>query len=232
MRLSDLGSSNPKNEWLMLYERMILNQFLGLLVEMNAAAKSMKVRNKYIRYGEPEGPQRDFGFEREDSMLLHALVGVGTALIIGTDSLLKSINANSSGKVHGGGRPKINEIGWDVAIRAAANFIRHGDEWRDLYDKITGHTGGPGLDFDENAVMEKKFLAQIEAKNPRASGNIRDLISAGLELDDILYPSKIWNVARQLQLDDVEFSMSQMREFIDVSYDRSHLRKSKSSKKD
>lgn len=33
MKLSDLA--NPKNSWLLLYERSLLNQFLGLLVEIN-----------------------------------------------------------------------------------------------------------------------------------------------------------------------------------------------------
>ncbi|MCB0420882.1 MAG: hypothetical protein KDD61_07795, partial [Bdellovibrionales bacterium] len=120
---------NPKNTWAIIHCKRILEEFLGLLIEMNSASKALSFRYEMIKFGEPEGAARDFSFDKEGNMQKFALEGVGAALIIGTDSLIKGVLTLSEGSKEIEKGPVVGKVLWIELIRTCGNFVRHGKEW-------------------------------------------------------------------------------------------------------
>lgn len=222
--LGDL--TNPKNSWLITYERSVIHQFLGLLVEMNASAKSMTLRYELLTYGEAGGPQRDFSFDKETEMQKHSLSGVGAALIIGADLLIKDVQISSGAVQRNGEGPKFRKAKWEQVIRAGGNYVRHGDEWRTLYRDFCVKKNVSEFSFEDRPELIEDFLEALETQRHKAFGSLKVLREAGIQLDNFLFAgNRIWDMADTIRLTDVEISMNQMRQFLDSFYDRPSKRK-------
>lgn len=217
--VGDLG--NPKNTWVLLYEQSVLNQFHGLLIEMNVAAQAMTTRYELLKYGEPEGPRRDFSFGREEDMRGWALDGVGTALIIGTDSLIKGVRKSAGTSQREDACPMLKDVKWEDAIRAGGNYVRHGDEWRQLYHNFCEQKGIPPWSLEDRTEVIQEFMQMLRDRQDRAIKSLEILDGAGIPLGLFLASgNNIWGMADMLLLTEVEASMHRMRQFVDSFYDR------------
>jgi hypothetical protein len=231
-RLSVLA--NPKNTWLLYYEKAVLDQFLGLLSELNASAKAITYRYKFIAEGEPDSPRRDFGFDKESNMQRHALNGIGTALIIGTDLLLKDVQnsaANAKSEQNEKKVARINGVAWEDCIRAAGNYVRHGDEWEKLYKRYCEKTGVPHFSFEDRPELINAFMEDLKnTKHMRAYNSIKRLEKFGLDIEtNLLLSQRIWDMAENIQLTNVGTSMNLMRQYLE-SYKYGPQRKKSDSK--
>jgi hypothetical protein len=211
--MTDLA--NPKNFWLLMYERSILNQFLGLLVEMNASAKSMTYRYELTKQGDIDGPT-DSLFDKESYMQKHALNGIGAALIIGADLLIKDVHS-SANRVQSrqieDAIPKLKEIAWEDLIRAAGNYVRHGDEWQSKFRSFC-EKKGVTLSLEDRPEVLDDFLEEVRKEH--AYWSIKKLRDFGLRLEThVLVSHRIWDMADAILLTEVKESMDLMKKFVD-----------------
>lgn len=153
MKMSQIA--NPKNTWFLLYEKSILDQFLGLLIELNSAEKALSYRYEILKKNDPE-VQSLFKSKHQD-MENFSRNGIGTALILGTDSLFKEIQSFSGNNQKMDISPKIKNIYWSDAIRAAGNHIGHSDEWSDEFKKYCTSKGIPEFSLEKRPDVESSF---------------------------------------------------------------------------
>lgn len=211
-------SKNPryKSSWKYFYETTIFNQFRGLVEIMSTTATDLEAKHKSSldkTFHEWEG--YDY-FDNDVNRAGGALTGVGAALIIGADDLIKKVKTYNNGKP----RLKPNDTdrrrtSWEDAIIAAGNYVRHGDEWHKRYIAFIMKNKNPAIFPDQRKQLTDRFLSSLKKTgNGNTAVNLQALENHGIVLNTFLMASSNWHLAKLLNLNDIEFSLQKMVEFL------------------